>query len=83
MCRRLGRSEFGWQLLDMLTRRTQEAARAVIVCPASERLLDGHAQVLAREGVMVWCEPFDPGSLLEKVLAALRARHSRYAKIET
>jgi hypothetical protein len=53
-----------WQLLDALDAAPRAPARRVVVCAASQWLLEGHASAFERADA-VWAEPFDPQALLE------------------
>ena len=58
------RGAFCWQLLESLTAAPESLAPHIVVCAASDWLLEGHSSALERVDA-VWAEPFDPQALLE------------------
>ena len=60
-----------WATLDRLASNPQLRTIPIVVCPAASWLLDGRADALARSGVQVWREPYDPGQLIAAAQTAL------------
>jgi CheY-like chemotaxis protein len=61
-----------WATLERMARDPRLRSIPVVVCATASWLLDGHADALARNGVHVWREPFDPAALLDTVDAAIQ-----------
>ena len=58
------RQAFCWQLLEVLVAAPAPLSHRIVVCAASDWLLEGHAEALEHVNA-VWAEPFDPQALLE------------------
>ena len=56
-----------WAALDRLAHDPYLGLTPVVVCATASWLLAGHTEALARPGVFVWREPFDPAELLHTV----------------
>jgi CheY-like chemotaxis protein len=69
----MGQQDRCWATLERLASDPQLRSIPVVVCATVGWLLDGHADALARKGVHVWREPFDPAELLTTVGATIQA----------
>jgi CheY-like chemotaxis protein len=73
----VGQQDCCWATLEHLASDPQLRSIPVVVCATVSWLLDGHADALARKGVHVWREPFDPAELLTTVDATIQAPTNR------
>jgi CheY-like chemotaxis protein len=79
----VGEQDRCWATLERLASEAQLRRIPVVVCATVSWLLEGHTDALARKGVHVWGEPFDPAELLATVDATILVPINRRGPISS